>query len=126
MVSGKFEVPEQIMMLSPFLCLSAVSAIFLRSATENDGYSPVDPSTTIPSAPFSLKNASMSLYKASSNFKFLSQGVAAAIQKRHLSAGAAGRGTTLVDTSTTLRALIAPKPSRNVLRVVSIIFPLRC
>src|SRR6266700_454755 len=124
MVSGKFDVPEQMMMFNPFLCLRAVSAIFFRSATEKDGYSPVDPSTTIPSAPLSLKYASMTLCKPSSNLKFLSQGVAAAIQKRHLSAEAAGavagHDAVLVDIPTALRAAVAPIPSRKVLRVVSI------
>src|SRR5262249_49795388 len=98
-------------------------ATFLRSATENDGYSPVEPRTTTPSAPWALKKASMSLYKSSSNFRFLSQGVAAAIQKRHLSPGAAGFGggaATDAGNPTALSALTAPRPSRNVLRVVSI------
>src|SRR5579864_557926 len=125
MVSGKFDVPEQTMMLRPFLCLSAVSATFFRSATENEGYSPVEPRTTMPSAPFALKYAIMSLYKSSSNFRFLSQGVAAAIQKRHLVAGPACAVTVHAEVPalvpTAPRAATAPKPSRNVLRVVSIV-----
>src|SRR5579863_7597187 len=123
MVSGKFEVPEQTIMFMPFRCLRAVSAIFLRSATENEGYSPVEPRTTMPSAPFSLKKAIMSRYKPSSNFKFLSQGVAAAIQKRHFSVDAcaeAGFAVAPAGIPTALRAATAPRLSKNVLRVVSI------
>jgi hypothetical protein len=63
----------------------------------------------------------MSLYTSSSNFRFLSQGVAAAIQKRHLLVGPAcapGRGEAVAGIPTTLKAAAAPKPSRNVLRVV--------
>src|SRR5215471_10779999 len=127
MVSGKFDVPEQIMMFSPFLCFSAVSAIFFRSTTENDGYSPVEPRTTMPSAPCSLNQASMSLYRPSSNFRLLSQGVSAAIQKRHFSepAGAAvARVLSPGDSPTAPRAATAPNPPRNVLRVVFIGVPL--
>src|SRR5579859_3373164 len=69
----------------------------------------------------------MSLYKPSSNFKFLSQGVAAAIQKRHLSAegggATAGQDAAPAGNPTTPRAATAPKPSKNVLRVVSISTP---
>jgi hypothetical protein len=67
----------------------------------------------------------MSLYTSSSNFRFLSQGVAAAIQKRHLSvdpACALGRGEAVAGIPTALKAATAPKPSRNVLRVVFIVF----
>src|SRR5437764_8581661 len=66
----------------------------------------------------------MSLYKPSSNFRFLSQGVAAAIQNKHLScvAGTGAAGVVAPDgIPITLRAAAAPKPSRNVLRVVSIV-----
>jgi len=67
----------------------------------------------------------MSLYTSSSNFRFLSQGVAAAIQKRHLSvdpACAFGRGEAVAGIPTALKAATAPKPSRNVLRVVFMVF----
>ena len=55
MVSGKFVVPTWTMIARPLRCFKAVSATFFRSATENDGYSPVVPNTTTPSMPFSLK-----------------------------------------------------------------------
>src|SRR5215469_10174478 len=67
----------------------------------------------------------MSLYTSSSNFRFLSQGVAAAIQKRHLLADpvcAPGRGEAVAGIPTALKAAAAPRPSRNVLRVVSMVF----
>jgi hypothetical protein len=41
--------------IRPLRCFSAVSAILFRSAIENDGYSPVVPKTTTPSALWSLK-----------------------------------------------------------------------
>src|SRR5438552_5792711 len=70
----------------------------------------------------------MSLYRPSSNFRFLSQGVAAAIQKRHFSVDAggvmAGPDAALAGIPTTPRAAAAPKVSKNVLRVVSMIHPL--
>ena len=69
------------MMFKPLRFFSAVSAIFLRSANENEGNSPVVPSTTTPSAPCDFKYASKSLYSSASKFKFLSQGVEAATQK---------------------------------------------
>jgi hypothetical protein len=66
----------------------------------------------------------MSLYTSSSNFRFLSQGVAAAIQKRHLSdpACALGRDEAVGGIPTALKAATAPKPSRNILRVVFMVF----
>ncbi len=48
-------------MSRPFACFIATSVTRFRSATENDGYSPVVPSTTMPSAPCSLNQAIMSL-----------------------------------------------------------------
>src|SRR5579864_7374904 len=68
----------------------------------------------------------MSLYTSSSNFRFLSQGVAAAIQKRHLPVGPACAVTAHAEaparSPTAPTAATAPKPSRNVLRVVSIVY----
>jgi hypothetical protein len=73
----------------------------------------------------------MSRYTPSSNLRLLSQGVAAAIQNRHLSldpvspAGptlaCAGRGMATVGVPATLRAAVAPNASKKVLRVVSIV-----
>src|SRR5258707_15210558 len=67
-------------MFKPFRFLSSVSAIFFRSANENDGNSPVVPNTTTPSAPCDFKYASKSLYNSGSNFRSLSQGVDTATQ----------------------------------------------
>lgn len=50
-------------------------------------YSPVVPRTTIPSAPWSLNHAIISLYAPSSNFRFLSYGVQAATRNSCLDDG---------------------------------------
>src|SRR5512146_433067 len=78
------EVPELQMMLRPFLFLPATSITCLRSSVPKEGYSPVVPSTTTPSAPLCLNQASTSLKAPGSNFRFLSQGVQLATQNRVL------------------------------------------
>src|SRR5258708_2146843 len=82
--------PGPAIMSKPFRFLTAVSATFFRSANENEGNSPVVPSTTTPSAPCDFKYASKSLYSSGSKFRFLSHGVDTATQNSIFSpAGAA-------------------------------------
>src|SRR5579871_3430393 len=72
------------MMFMPFLFLPATSITCLRSSVPKDGYSPVVPNTTMPSAPLCLNQASTSLKAPGSNLRYLSQGVQLATQNRVL------------------------------------------
>src|SRR5580704_12655703 len=86
------------MMFMPSLFLPATFMICMRSSVLKDGYSPVEPSTTTPSAPLCLNQARTSLKAPGSNFRLLSQGVTLATQNKvlallpRLRAGAANAG----------------------------------
>src|SRR5579863_10542978 len=110
------------MMFIPSLFLPATSITALRSAAPKDGYSPVVPKTTTPSAPLCLNQARTSLKAAGSNFKFLSQGVQLATQNMVLDLLPRLRGA-LCAMAGPLNAAAAAAPPINPiapLRVVSI------
>jgi hypothetical protein len=85
-VSGKLHVPVQAMMFIRPLTLPATAITALRSAIENEGYSPPEPNTVTPSAPFCSNHCIWARIAPRSSFRFLLHGVGLATQKMDLAA----------------------------------------